>query len=311
MSLGKRAILIGCNYTATPSAALHGCIRDILNISYTLVDAYGYKPENITMLRDDVKTASSLPTRANILATLKSAMAASSAYSELWIHYSGHGTQVRDTNSDESGPGITVGADGMDEAIVPSDFTKAGFITDDEIYAILNTSKCPTLVFFDSCHSGSACDLPYSINYVNGAFQKSVSSRNANMPNPRIIMMSGCRDAQTSADAYNDYAKSPEGAFTMALLTALRKNDHNADIMKIYGDLCAGLIQGRYTQIPVLSSSAQSPAYQFTRAGPVKTVIQTQTVYVNPISPPITTHVVKPSRKSMRWNMKSLMYAKK
>lgn len=303
MSQIKRAILIGSNYQATPSARLQGCIRDILNVSYTLVDAYGYKPENITMLRDDVNTA--LPTRANILTTLRNAMAASASYSELWIHYSGHGTQVKDNNGDESGTGITSG-DGMDEAIVPSDFMTAGFITDDEIYAILNTAKCPTLVFFDSCHSGSACDLPYSINYVNGAFQKSVSSRNTNMPNPKVIMMSGCRDPQTSADAYNDYSKSAEGAFTMSLLTALRKNDHNADIMKVYGDICAGLIQGRYTQIPVLSSSVSNPSYTFTRAGPVKTVVQT--VYVNPqLSSSVTTKPQPQNAQIKRkWNMRSL-----
>lgn len=159
----KRAILIGCNYTATPSAKLYGCIDDIVNISNMLIDAYAYKPANITVLRDD-SSPSIAPTRANILNTLKSAMAASASFSELWIHYSGHGTQVRDTNRDET-PG-----DGMDEAIVPSDFMSAGYILDDELYGILNTSKCPTLVFFDSCHSGSACDLPYSINYVNGAF---------------------------------------------------------------------------------------------------------------------------------------------
>ncbi len=303
MSQIKRAILIGSNYQATPSAKLQGCIHDILNVSYTLVDAYGYKPENITMLRDDVNTA--LPTRANILTTLRNAMAASASYSELWIHYSGHGTQVKDKNGDESGTGI-VGGDGMDEAIVPSDFMTAGFITDDEIYAILNTSKCPTLVFFDSCHSGSACDLPYSINYVNGAFQKSVSSRNTNMTNSQVIMMSGCRDPQTSADAYNDYSKSAEGAFTMTFLTALRKNDHNADIMKVYGDICAGLIKGRYTQIPVLSSSVSNPSYVFTRAGPVKTVVQT--VYVNTqLSSSVTNPKPKPQNTQIKrnWNMLS------
>jgi len=287
----KRAILIGSNYTATPSATLQGCIHDILNVAYTLIDAYGYRPENITFLRDDVKT--SLPTRANILATLKTAMAASANYSELWIHYSGHGTQVKDANVDELG-------DGLDEAIVPSDFMKAGMITDDEIFGILNTSKCRTLVFFDSCHSGSACDLPYSINYTNGSFVKSVSSRNTNMPNPNIIMMSGCKDPQTSADAYNDFAKSAEGAFTMSLLTVLRKNDHNADVMKIYGDICAGLIQNRFAQIPVLSSSAQTPSYQFSRAGPLRTVTVTVPV-------PAKAPVAVTTKKALVWNMRSLM----
>jgi hypothetical protein len=293
----KRAILIGCNYTATPSAKLQGCIRDVLNVSYTLIDAYGYRPENITFLRDDVNTA--VPTRANILATLKSVIAASANYSELWIHYSGHGTQVKDKNGDEKGPG----GDGLDEAIVPSDFQKAGMITDDEIYAILNTSKCRTLVFFDSCNSGSACDLPYSINYTKGSFVKSLSSRNTAMSNTNIIMMSGCRDPQTSADAYNEFAKSAEGAFTMSLLGALRKNDHNADIMKIYGDVCSALIQNRFTQIPVLSSSAQTPSYQFSRSGSVSNIQSTTFVAVSSSK----SKGMASTKSVLRWNMKSLM----
>lgn len=286
----KRAILIGSNYTSTPSAKLQGCINDILNVSNMLIDAYGYKPADITYLRDDVKT--SLPTRANILNTLKSVMASSANYSELWIHYSGHGTQVRDTNGDE--------ADGMDEAIVPSDFMTAGMITDDELYAILNTSKCRTLIFFDSCHSGSACDLPYSINYTNGAFTKSVSSRNTSMNNPNIIMMSGCRDPQTSADAFNNTSKLPEGAFTMTLLAALRKNDHTADIMKIYGDVCGSLITQRFTQIPVLSSSVVNPSYSFTRAGPVikQTIVQT-VVQTKPASAPTKNILIQNMRDIM------------
>lgn len=287
----KRAILIGCNYTATPSAKLQGCINDILNVSNVLIDAYGYKPANITYLRDDVP--SSLPTRANILKALRTAMASSANYSELWIHYSGHGTQLKDTNADET--------DGMDEAIVPSDYTTAGMIRDDELFSILNTSKCRTLVFFDSCHSGSACDLPYSINYVNGSFSKTVSSRNTSMSNPNIIMMSGCRDPQTSADAYNNFAKSPEGAFTMCLLSALRKNDHTADIMKIYNDICASLIQQRFTQIPVLSSSTSNPSYSFARSGPV--IIQ----QVSPVQPAVKQPVASSTARVLIQNMRDIM----
>ncbi len=302
MSSTKYAILIGCNYSATPSSKLYGCINDIINVQNILIDAYGYLPKNITMLRDDTtKNRVTMPTRANILATLNAAMSASSNYSELIIHYSGHGTQVKDVSKDES--------DGMDEAIVPCDYNTAGFITDDELYAIINKSKCRTLIFFDSCHSGSACDLPYSIQYNKGAYVKSVSSKNINMTNPAVIMISGCRDPQTSADAYNDVSTLAEGAFTMSLIRALRQNDHNVDIMKLYGDICYGLINSGYSQLPVLSSSVVSPAYKFTRAGPVVQVSVVDTTVKPVVVNTTVKKTVNSPKQLLMGNMNMLIHS--
>jgi hypothetical protein len=78
-------------------------------------------------------------------------------------------------------------------------------------------------------------------------------------------MISGCRDAQTSADAYNTEAADYEGAFTMCLLKSLRQENHNAPILKIFGNVCANLIKSGFTQIPVLSSSSPNPSFQFSR----------------------------------------------
>jgi hypothetical protein len=47
----------------------------------------------------------------------------------LFVHYSGHGGNVRDTNGDE--------ADGYDETLVPLDYERAGQIIDDLILAEL------------------------------------------------------------------------------------------------------------------------------------------------------------------------------
>jgi hypothetical protein len=249
------------------------------------------------LLRDD--TPSQLPTKANILAALKSAMAASSKYSELWIHYSGHGTQVPDANSDE------LFSDRLDEAIVPCDYTTAGFIIDDDLFTILKQSTCRTLVFLDSCHSGSACDLQYSINYgVGGALTLSMSSSKV-LTNPKVLMMSGSRDAQTSADAYNNFSKDYEGAFTTSLLSALRQANHNADIVKIYSAVCALLLKSGFTQTPVLSGSSPTPAYQFARVGvlPATTTIATTTTTTGKRS----SKSLGESGTLLRQNMSSLM----
>jgi len=71
MSANYYALLIGSNYTATPSSQLKGCINDIVHLRNMLVDAYGYPIGNIIMLRDDSTNPGFHPTYANILVALK------------------------------------------------------------------------------------------------------------------------------------------------------------------------------------------------------------------------------------------------
>ena len=251
----KRALLIGCNYTATPSIQLAGCISDIINMRNTLIDAYGWKDSNIYTLRDDYSNR--LPTKANIMYYLTQLVALSSASDLLWVHYSGHGVQVKSLDSEES--------DKLDECIVPCNYTTSGVITDNELYAVLKNAKCKVILLFDSCHSGTGCDLQYSINYNRGAMTKSMNNLKK-LPNTNIVMISGCRDEQTSADAYDNMAKQNVGAFTQTLLETLRANDHTIDLLTLYSRLCANLYSYGFTQIPVLSSSIPSPSFQFVRA---------------------------------------------
>ena len=292
-ALPKRALLIGLNYAQTPSARLQGCIDDIINVRNMLIDAYGYTNDNIAMLRDDDLTK--LPTRQAILNALNTLAIQSAQCSEVWVHYSGHGTQVRDTTGDET--------DGQDETLVPSDFMASGFITDDMLFDIFKLFKCRVLFFSDSCHSGSIVDLQYSVNYVNGTFTKSASSSKA-IVNPNIIVMSGCRDVQTSADTYSAVDSQYCGAFTNSLITMLRKNNHSADIMKIYGDVCSYLINNGYGQIPVLSSTVTTPSYHFVRAGspiivqvpaPAATPVTTTKPPTTTVAPATTVAPVKPA----------------
>jgi hypothetical protein len=250
----KRALLIGCNYTATPTAQLSGCINDIVHMRNTLIDAYGYQDSNIYTLRDDDKNR--LPTKANIINALIQVISMSSVSDILWIHYSGHGTQIRDTNADEF--------DRLDECIVPCNFNTVGVITDDEIFSIIRNAKCQLMMCFDSCNSGTVCDLQYSMNYNNGFLAKSMNNTRS-VANSRIIMMSGCRDPQTSADAYDNVAKRGVGAFTYTLLETLRANDHKIELLPLYTKICANLKSYGFTQIPVLSSSMASPTFTFAR----------------------------------------------
>lgn len=76
----------------------------------------------------------------------------------LFLHYSGHGSQVRDVSGDE--------ASGMDQTMVPFDYQSAGQIIDDWIFeTVVLPLPADSHMFcvMDCCHSGSIMDLPYEI----------------------------------------------------------------------------------------------------------------------------------------------------
>ena len=254
-SMSKKALLIGINYVDTPSAALNGCINDVVNTRNMLIDAYGYDATNITVLRDDSPT--NKPTTANILRQLTSIISQSASLGQIWIHYSGHGSQIFDKNGDER--------DGKDEVIVPSDFSTFGVINDDTIFSIIRQSRCPTILVFDSCSSGTVCDLAWNFNALSGTQVSVVKTNNSVVANPNIFCFSGCRDEQTSADVFNNSSQQSCGAMTTVLIESLRANKHNVDVKTLYIDVVGMMRQMGMSQIPQLSSSVQIPVYQITR----------------------------------------------
>lgn len=255
----KFALLIGINYYNTPDCSLRGCINDVINMCNVLVDAYDYDRKNIIVLRDDANDAGFLPTRANIINRLKWLIAQSVAgATEIWIHYSGHGSQIRDQNGDE--------VDGRDEIILPCDFRGAGIISDDELQTALLAIKSPTICVFDSCNSATVCDLPWSFLASSPTTFQRIQNYKTAFANKKIFCISGCRDEQSSADAYNAEAKLAMGALTMGLIQAMRWNRHNAQLTKLYVDILVFMKQNGFDQVPVFSASTDSPDYLLSRA---------------------------------------------
>lgn len=255
--MSKKALLIGINYYDTPSASLKGCVNDVVNMRNMLVDAYGYTLENITVLRDDAVDPINKPTAANIVRNMISIISKSRSLKEIWIHYSGHGSQIRDTNGDET--------DRLDEVIVPSDYSRVGLITDDLIYEIVKQSRCPTIMVFDNCNSGSICDLMWNFNSNSSRHISIKKNNNKSIANPNIYCFSGCRDEQTSADTYSTDSQQSCGAMSSAIMECLRWNKHNVDIKKLFVDIVSFMLQNGFTQVPQLSSSTQNPVYKITR----------------------------------------------
>lgn len=178
----------------------------------------------------------------------------------LFFHYSGHGSQVIDTSGDEE--------DGLDETICPVDFKNSGQITDDEIRQIL-VLGLPYGVhltsLMDCCHSGTGMDLPfmftassqssYSTCPMKTNFNKRHSNYNSTIEQSMgdVVLFSGCRDDQTSADTTIGLISG--GAMTNAFISSLKQNRNPSYIQLLYS-MRSNLTTGphTYTQIPQLSS---------------------------------------------------------
>lgn len=279
----KKALLIGINYIKNPDITLRGCIDDVTNMQSVLTSAYGYDKSNIITLSDDLTDPSKQPTRANIMGYLRLLAAQSSQLSEIWIHYSGHGSQIQGKTSS--------GKIKIDDVIVPCDYDTMGIIMDDELYAIVQRINCTAMFLIDSCHSGTMCELPWSYVFDNPMQclrTHNLSGNCKEVINPNIYMFSGCKDSQTSADTYSTVLQESVGAFTNAFITCLQRTNYQRPILMLYRDICMYLSNSGYEQTPVLSCSSMLPKYVFTKvnAVPKKSPITSISMMV-PLKPAI------------------------
>jgi len=103
----KRALLIGINkYKAVPK--LQGSLNDIETMRQILITRWGFSERNITMVTDEAAT------RAGMLAAFEQLVKDAGPQDTVYVHYSGHGSQVEDLNGDETD-------DHLDETLVPQD----------------------------------------------------------------------------------------------------------------------------------------------------------------------------------------------
>ena len=239
----KFALLVGINYRNT-SNELHGCINDIHVMKDYLISKRGYQADNITLLTED-QSLPYRPTCSNILREFERLILRSPPAEELFFHYSGHGSYVVDRNGDE--------ADGRDETIVPLDYDSAGMITDDKLHTYLErlSPSCQLYCLFDCCHSGTILDLKYL--YRGG--RENVTENKSSRLTGNIIMISGCKDDQTSADAMISGKWS--GAMTAAF-TACIKDDITCDTL--LRNMREYLKKGGYEQIPQLCCTTEVTA---------------------------------------------------
>lgn len=94
----KYALLIGIDdYTPSNFPSLKGAVNDMRMVRDLLVQRFGFKAENVVMLADRDAT------HTGIIAAMQGLADKVKSGDAVYIHYSGHGSGMRDENGDESG----------------------------------------------------------------------------------------------------------------------------------------------------------------------------------------------------------------
>jgi hypothetical protein len=245
--MSSRAVLFGIDYLLS-ARVLQGCARDVHDMKIFLDTELHYDRIQVYTQQD----TPSKVTRYGIMKTLWKLVARSHTESldRAWIHFSGHGLGIRDHSGDE--------IDGLDEAICPVDYETMGIITDDDLHRVLRNFNVLTKVtcVFDCCHSGTIGDLRYR---YDGLGLSVISNHQDQSIDTDLLMISGCRDNQTSSEIVDLFKTvGATGAMSSCLLNCMRDHlsqNRPLSISTLYPDLCLMLSNQQLSQIPVITSS--------------------------------------------------------
>lgn len=270
----KAALLVGIN--AYPGAPLRGCVPDIVAMRRRLTEQF-----DVPLLKTQV-LLDAQATKGAILRGLQW-LARQGADTAIFV-FSGHGSRVPDTDGDEARQHS--GAI-CDQAIVPVDYNRVGFILDDELGANYATFPASTrlIVHLDSCFSaksergfldGAAAlyrrhiarrlDRALPAHLVTEAVARetrrarAAHRERAVLPPKEIVLLSGCRDFETSADAY--LGGQYRGAMTYFVEQAIDQLGPKASYAAVVVKARALLVAAGFSQVPQLSGPAlQTPIY--------------------------------------------------
>eukprot|EP01013_Petalomonas_cantuscygni_P010642 TRINITY_DN237_c0_g1_i2.p1 TRINITY_DN237_c0_g1~~TRINITY_DN237_c0_g1_i2.p1 ORF type:complete len:343 (-),score=59.72 TRINITY_DN237_c0_g1_i2:417-1445(-) len=146
------------------------------------------------------------PTKVNIIKALDWLMLTARPGDYMFLYFAGHGGSVPDLNGDE--------ADALDETIWALD----GTITDDLLYTVVSQRVPPNAVLnvlFDSCHSGSALDLPF---VLDDSGRPHVDSTVVEALPGLVVMMSASADPEEAQSS----TTLGHGLMTAAWLAAMK-----------------------------------------------------------------------------------------
>ncbi|KAB5578840.1 metacaspase-1 [Coniochaeta sp. 2T2.1] len=285
----RKALLIGINYFGQ-KGELRGCINDTKNVSNFLMERYGYKREDMVILTDDQSNPVLQPTKDNIIRAMKWLVADAQPNDALFLHFSGHGGQTEDFDGDEEDgndeviypvdykrAGHIVDDEIHFHVVKPLragvrltaifDSCHSGSVMDlPYIYSTKGVLKEPNLAkeagegLLGAITSYARGDLGGVAKSVFGfaktafggggdaAYKKTIDTRTSPAD---VIMWSGSKDDQTSADA--TIASQATGAMSWAFITAMNQNSQQTYVQLLNN--IRDILQTKYSQKPQLSCS--------------------------------------------------------
>ncbi|WKZ15521.1 MAG: caspase family protein [Candidatus Jettenia caeni] len=247
----KKALLVGINEYSDADASLYGCINDVNLMHDLLLKHYSF--DHISTLKDEQASFE------NITISLRQLVSDVLPNDTILFHYSGHGSQVPDYDNDEK--------DYLDECLCPYELDWNNMITDDILKDIFKDVHCHAVLILDSCHSGTMLrnlsetnstrprflHPPLSILNRNGQRNWRVKRLN-NITAHDTILITGCKERQTSADAYIPEIAKYHGALTYYLDQALLKSKYNVSYSSLVSQTRKLLRTQKFDQIPQLET---------------------------------------------------------
>lgn len=284
----RKALLVGINYIGQKNE-LRGCINDVKNLSAFLIERYNYKLEDMVILTDDQSDPVRQPTKANIIRAMGWLVSGAQPNDSLFLHYSGHGGQTEDLDGDEDDgydeviypvdfkvAGHIVDDDIHDMVVKPLvqgvrltaifDSCHSGTVMDlPYVYSTKGVLKEPNLASeagqgalsaFKSYASGDIGGVISSVMgfatkalHGNEGYYKTIQTKTSPAD---VIMFSGSKDDQTSADA--TIAQRATGAMSWAFITALQQSSQQQSYLQLLNSI-RDVLSTKYTQKPQLSCS--------------------------------------------------------
>ncbi|MDF0668457.1 MAG: caspase family protein [Nitrospira sp.] len=276
--MAKRAVLIGINKYRVPGSDLNGCVNDVKNLSGVLKSYYGFADKDIATLTDLKATKKAMQS------AIQKLIASGKKGDVLLLHYSGHGSNVPDDNGDE--------ADHRDEILCPTDLDWKDTLRDDWLRKTFDKlrSGVSLTVIMDCCHSGSItraitppdaprrerflpCPLDLMATESGRKLRGVLRSQLGKAPRGRQrrsdivhadiqeLLITGCRDAQTSADA--DIGGTYNGALTYYLVEAIKEAEGKLTYRELHQQTVTKLKKNDFDQVPQLEGRKTSFDRQF------------------------------------------------
>lgn len=289
--MAKKALLVGIN-TYKYVRSLKGCVRDVRNMADILMSFYGFQSDEIRTIVDESATRNTLMNRFDWL------LDGSKEGDLLLFHFSGHGSQIPDRDGDELKDRLDEIL-----CLHDMDFRNPdSYLLDDDFNDIID--RLPKGVFLtlciDSCHSGTATrdiayvtselEIPPAEMKIQPRFIEppaDIALRSYGRPmgirrlgskikedkkvagleiaaKAKHILLSGCKDDQTSADALinNDY----NGAFTYNLCKTIRDMRGAITYQELVKKVQNSLKFNSFSQIPQLHGNENLQEERFLSA---------------------------------------------